>query len=206
MLHLVGILFPRINDDARSKSHKKKGKNCLPLRAIETLLGYRGNYGRMKWHDMLQVWNLETERSEGARYEEEQMLPIRGEEQRVPFITEAPRNADGEQELQERERPHFERGNSSQEDVHCQNCQGKEKFECPRMQFQLDTLNNSYKMRCSCIKPWITDCLQNVHVLDLHFNSSRSYRVTFLPVFPFVFKSLDKIRIIIMRRVYCSSF
>jgi hypothetical protein len=47
-----------------------------------------------KWHDMLQVWNLETERSKGTGYEEEQMPPIRREEERVPSIAEAPRNAD----------------------------------------------------------------------------------------------------------------
>ena len=45
---------------------------------------------------MLQVWNLETYRSKGARYEGEQMLSIRREEERVPFIAEAPRNADVE--------------------------------------------------------------------------------------------------------------
>jgi hypothetical protein len=61
---------------------------------IETLLGYRGNCGRRKWHGMLQVWNLETERNKGAGYEEEQMLPIRREEP-VRFIAEAYRNADG---------------------------------------------------------------------------------------------------------------
>jgi hypothetical protein len=54
----------------------------------KTLLGYRGNCGRAKWHDMLQVSNLETEKSKGAGYEKEQMLAI-------PFIAEAPGNADG---------------------------------------------------------------------------------------------------------------
>jgi hypothetical protein len=43
---------------------------------------------------MLQVWNLETERSKGTGYEEEQMPPIRREEERVLSIAEAPRNAD----------------------------------------------------------------------------------------------------------------
>lgn len=40
---------------------------------------------------MIQVWNLETERSNGAGYEEGQMPPIRREEERVQFIAEAPR-------------------------------------------------------------------------------------------------------------------
>jgi len=31
MLHLVGILFPHINDDARSKSHQICKKNSLTL-------------------------------------------------------------------------------------------------------------------------------------------------------------------------------
>lgn len=43
---------------------------------------------------MIQVWNLETERSKGAGYEQSQIPPIRREEERVQFIAEAPRNAD----------------------------------------------------------------------------------------------------------------
>jgi hypothetical protein len=44
---------------------------------------------------MIQVWNLETERSNGVGYKEGQMSPIRREEERVAFIAEAPINADG---------------------------------------------------------------------------------------------------------------
>jgi len=46
-LHLVGILFPHINDDARSKSHQIRKNKCLHLstlqycivREAESLLG-----------------------------------------------------------------------------------------------------------------------------------------------------------------------
>jgi len=45
---------------------------------------------------MLQVWNMETEWSNGAGYEEGQMSSVRREEEKVTFIDEVPGNADVE--------------------------------------------------------------------------------------------------------------
>ena len=36
LLHLVGILFPHINDDARSKSHKKRHNECTVHVLVQT--------------------------------------------------------------------------------------------------------------------------------------------------------------------------